>query len=35
MKELGDVLKKMPQFVELKDKYSFHYDALESLLGEM
>lgn len=35
MKELGEVMKKMPQFVELKDKYSFHYDALENILDSM
>ena len=28
-------MKKMPQFVELKDKYSFHYDALENILDSM
>ena len=28
-------MKKMPQFVQLKDKYAFHYDALESNLDEM
>ena len=35
MKELGEVMKKMPQFVGLKDKYSFHYDALENILDSM
>ena len=32
LKELGDVLKKLPQYMDMKDRYSFHYEALEEML---
>jgi len=28
MNELGEVLKKMPQYLDVKDRYSLHYEVL-------
>lgn len=33
--KLGEVLKKMPQYIDVKDRYSMHYEALEEILESM
>jgi hypothetical protein len=28
-------MKKMPQYIDVKDRYVLHYEALEEIMGEM
>jgi hypothetical protein len=32
MKELGEVIKKLPEYIELKVRYELHYQILEDIL---
>lgn len=32
MKQVGEALKKLPEYIELKDRYELHYEVLEGLL---
>ena len=35
MNKLTEVMKKMPQYMDVKDKYVLHYETLEEIMKNM
>lgn len=35
MNKLTEIMKKMPQYMDIKDRYVLHYETLEEIMGNM